>query len=199
MTRTLAPPVAPTAGAGGPGHPPAGLTWGVKRSLLQYIAGLPDGGHTTSGGAYVCETSFFTFPPERGADNTQECAELRFRGSLQLGGHAGMLQIIITDPRVVRSESGMVLTIADRTGGPGESERLAIADLEINDAYRTRHGLVLPLMTATLTSAGCEIFGGHYPPGEQLDPLFAFAPRVGGAAADWGADNLLEQSRMYSV
>ncbi|WP_265572855.1 HtaA domain-containing protein [Rhodococcus rhodochrous] len=69
MARTSGSAAAPVGAAAGPGHPPAGLTWGVKQSFLRYLAALPDGGHAVSGGAYVGEENFFTFPrpPDAGS------------------------------------------------------------------------------------------------------------------------------------
>jgi len=176
VTRTLASAAASIRTAAGPGHPPAGLTWGVKQSFLRYLAGLPDGGHAASGGAYLSENSFFTFPPHPDSEQTI-AGELRFRGAVHLSGHAGLLQVLIADPRLVLRETGALLTIANRIDAPDGSERIPLADLEINDSYSTRQGLVLPLISASLTTAGCDLFGGHYPPGESLDPIFVFAPQ----------------------
>ena len=175
MTRTLASAAASKQTAAGPGHPPAGLTWGIKQSFLRYLSGLPDGGHAASGGAYLSESSFFTFPPH--TDEQTVAGELRFRGAIHLSGHAGLLQILIADPRLILRDTGALLTVANRIDAPEGSERIPLAELEINDSYSTQQGLVLPLITAELTAAGCDLFGGHYPAGEPLDPIFVFAPQ----------------------
>ena len=43
--------------------PPPGLSWGVKRSFIDYIASLPDGSISATAGATVSGSSLFCFSP----------------------------------------------------------------------------------------------------------------------------------------
>lgn len=76
-------------------------------------------------------------------------------------------------------DNGALLTIANRIDSPDSSARIPLAELDIDDAYRTHRGIVLPLVAASLTTVGCALFGGHYSAGEPLDPVFVFAPHPG--------------------
>ncbi|WP_172653074.1 HtaA domain-containing protein [Rhodococcus opacus] len=154
-----------TAGGGPCALPRVGLTWGIKRSFIRYIATLPDGRHAMSEGAYLGETSYFTFPPVPSPDAPQV---VRFGGDVRLGGHGGMLDILIAEPWVEMTESGPILSVVDPTGWPDRSRRIPLAELHLREA---EHGLTARRYAATLTGAGSVIFDDHYPPGTELDTL----------------------------
>src|SRR5690606_41148339 len=84
------------------------LTWGIKRSFIRYIGSLPDTAHAAVDGAYLGETSFFTFPVDATAANTP--AVVRFRGSLRIRAHGGMLDVLIADPWIEHHSGGSVLS-----------------------------------------------------------------------------------------
>ena len=44
--------------------PPPGLSWGIKRSFIDYIGGLPDGSVSATAGATVSGSSLFCFSPD---------------------------------------------------------------------------------------------------------------------------------------
>src|SRR5512134_1772276 len=74
--------------------PPLGLSWGIKRSFVDYIASLPDGSVSATDGATVSGTSLFCFSPETSDyDVARGTGVLRFRGDVRLAGHHGMLLV----------------------------------------------------------------------------------------------------------
>ena len=152
-----------TAGVGPFVIPQVGLTWGIKRSFIRYIATLPDGRHSMSDGAYLGETSYFTFPPVPSPDVPQV---MRFGGVVRIGGHGGMLDLLIAEPWVEMTESGPILTVVDPTGPPDRTRRITLAQLHPQDS-----GLAERQYTATLADAGSAIFDHHYPAGTELDTV----------------------------
>jgi len=50
------------ADADPPALPPLGLTWGIKRSFVRYLSGLPDAQVSATDGAEIVEGSLFNFP-----------------------------------------------------------------------------------------------------------------------------------------
>jgi hypothetical protein len=145
--------------------PRVGLTWGIKRSFIRYIAALPDGRHAMSDCAYLGETSYFTFPPAPSPDAPQV---MRFGGTVRIGGHGGMLDILIAEPWVEMAESGPILSVVDPTVWPNRTRRIPLATLSLQESEQR---LTERQYAATLTEAGSAIFDDHYPPGAELDTV----------------------------
>lgn len=148
---------------------PAGLTWGIKRSFIRYIACLSDGSHTVSDGAYLSDTSFFTFPwrtPDVQPPPAKSACE--FRGTVRLGGHAGLLAVVIAEPAVEVLGERTLLTVLDPSGLASRGGRLPVADLTLveRDAGGTRLRY-----ECTLSPEGIVLFGDQYEVGQQLDDV----------------------------
>ncbi|XTR52439.1 HtaA domain-containing protein [Pseudarthrobacter sp. So.54] len=66
-------------------QPAMGLSWGIKRSFIDYITSLPDGAVSATDGATVSDCSLFSF--SHGAsdyDVARGAGVLRFRGDVRL-------------------------------------------------------------------------------------------------------------------
>ncbi|RYD32269.1 MAG: hypothetical protein EOP85_21900 [Verrucomicrobiaceae bacterium] len=150
-----------------PNFPRVGFTWGLKRSFIRYIAYLPDGNHVAEDGAYLNEATLFTYPYS--STSVSDAGELRFRGTVRIGGHGGLLGVLLSDPWVHLSGNQGVLSVIDPGKWPSRSHRVVLADLEVElqdvgEGSRL-HGL------ATLAESGVALFDGHYPRGTALDPV----------------------------
>ncbi|MDV8079569.1 HtaA domain-containing protein [Rhodococcus sp. IEGM 1370] len=150
--------------------PQVGLTWGIRRSFIRYISGLPDGAHATFDGAYLGDGSYFTFP---GADRTADRhSELAFCGIVRIAGHGGMLDVLIADPGIEHNSGDPVLTIVDPAHWPKRNHRLVLARLTpMDDAASTTGSSSERRWSAVLTEPGSAVFGGNYPSGTDLDPV----------------------------
>lgn len=171
-------------------HPmsPLGLTWGIKRSFIDYIGSLPDGSVSAADGAEVLESGLFCFAPDdaadtRGAEDPAYSAalaagSLRFRGDVRLGGHHGMLLVRLLDPWITFTGSTGVLSIS--TGGGSGRDRITVAFVRAAEPRELEGSLVWEHVEVVVSPEGSELFDGQYAAGQPLDPLII---RVPGSAA----------------
>ncbi|ALJ18879.1 HtaA domain-containing protein [Microbacterium sp. No. 7] len=132
----------------------APLRWGVKRSLVRYVAGVPDGLLRAFDGAVADDEQVFVFAADgSGADGVR-----RFRGSLEFTAHEGMLRIELSDPWVESDVEGALLTVFS----PMDDRRVAMARLTpAGDAA----------WTAELLPRGADVLGPQYFAGTAIDPV----------------------------
>jgi len=131
------------------------LVWGVKASLLDYVRGMPDGAVAVDGA--IESADGFTFPSAPGPDD----GILRFRGSVTLTGHSGMMRVVIADPWVaVDSRELSIADPDDKTGRLTFARFVALA----SDGEQT-----LRAQGTTLTADGSDLFFGPYREGTTLD------------------------------
>ncbi|MDO8209976.1 HtaA domain-containing protein [Conexibacter sp. CPCC 206217] len=201
------------------GEPPVSLAsghldWGVKQSFRTYIAGpIAHGSITVSDGVTTNPDGSFRFPLQSGSfDPVARTTVVQFDGRVHFSGHAGQLEMELTDPRVELTADGAQL-VADveskqldgaTIGYPG----VALADLDIGEASPTIGGSVLSPTTtwtalpATLTAPGAPAFAGFYTAGTTLDPVtFAYdGPGGKPALEQWTAPGVskYELSGTYS-
>jgi hypothetical protein len=157
----------------------------VKRSLVSYATSAP-GGQLLTTKDVKWEDGAFKFPlsvPSADGENGGEAGggeagsgeagggdreSYDFDGTVRFHGHFGMLVAELSALRIARGENGWTLSFADgetrveaftldgepeRTGKSGDTpERLAWENVSI-------------------TAAGSEVFGDHYPSGTLFDPL----------------------------
>lgn len=153
--------------------PPMGLTWGIKRSFVEYITDLPDGTVTVSAGAAVSGSGHFSFP-SAGSDYDVRTGTgvLRFRGDVRLAGHHGMLLFRLLDPWVEFSGGRGVLSI-----GTGAGQDRAELGFVQATAPREIGGFLIWEQADVLNSpAGAELFDGQYAAGQPMDPLSIRVP-----------------------
>lgn len=152
--------------------PPAGLTWGIKRSFISYISRLPDGAVTAQEGAAIVDGSFFRFEPDGGSlDPLTASGVIKFRGQVRLSGHYGMLSLFIADPWLEFAGGSAVLSIVDVDGWPDRSMRIPLLALPLARPVSDGGGLVLSETRALLSPEGAGIFNDQYQAGTEMDPV----------------------------
>ncbi|MFF3449387.1 HtaA domain-containing protein [Streptomyces sp. NPDC002667] len=155
------------------------LGWGVKHSFRAYVVdGAARGRITASGGAtQAAGNGALTFTDATGAyDTDADTLSASFEGAVNFKGHEE------------KGSYGLDLTLSDLgvelDGGSGEltadvdsrgrtSEDVVLAEPTTNTAGLTARDDVITLdaVTARLTKAGAEAFGGFYAEGTELDPV----------------------------
>jgi len=155
--------------------PPQGLTWGIKRSFMDYISGLPDGAVSAADGATVTASGEFCFAPAGSEyDPARGTGVLRFRGDVRVAGHHGMMFVRLLDPWVEFTAGHGVLSIS--TGDGGGKERADVGTLR-TAAPRNMDGfLVWEHVDVAVSEAGSELFDGQYAAGQAMDPLVIRVP-----------------------
>ncbi len=137
---------------GAPG--PRRLIWEVKPSLIAYLRAVPDGvisGPLTEAG--------FAF--DASCDDT---GEILSHGRIRLTAHAGELDIVIGDLRVVHDgQTGALSALT----APDSEERRDIARLGPVD----HHGEAATIADVALTHDGAALFQGNYAPYTRMAPL----------------------------
>ncbi len=151
--------------------PPLGLSWGVKRSFIDYIASLPDGSVSATSGAAKADDSLFCFGPGSGDyDVARGTGVLRFRGDVRLAGHHGMLLVRLLDPWITFTGGSGVLSIS--TGDGGGQDRATIGFLSPARPRQSDGYLVWDHVDVVISPEGSELFDGQYAAGQPMDPLF---------------------------
>ncbi len=162
----ILPPTAPTPTAGS-------LRWGVKASFLSYVTGPIAGGSISTTGVSG-GLGGFVFPQAGEATMSGGTGTVSYSGSVRFTGHAGALDLRLSEPRV-RIDSATSGTLLLRVnGGPST----AFATLALGSANRTTDAtgaIRYASVPATLTAAGSAAFSFEgstfYPAGTALDPV----------------------------
>ncbi|TQL55692.1 Htaa protein [Subtercola boreus] len=154
----------------------ARLEWAVKASFVAYVEALPDGKVETFGGAARAADGRFLFAAAGGTEG-----DLAFTGTLRFSGHHGVLDVLLSDPRIETVGGLAALTIAVgaervhiatighlEAGTPGtgihSSEGAAARADTLTAATLTGTGV-------TATDDGAHLLGGVYSAGTPLDDL----------------------------
>ncbi|WP_024367173.1 HtaA domain-containing protein [Arthrobacter sp. TB 26] len=149
--------------------PALGLSWGIKRSFIEYINSLPDGSVSATDGATVAEPSLFRFSPESSDyDVERGTGVLRFRGDVRLAGHHGMLLVRLLDPWITFTAGSGVLSISTGDG----QDRTAVGFLTPSKARAADGSLVWEHVDVVISPEGSDLFDGQYAAGQPMDPLF---------------------------
>ncbi|WP_210634277.1 HtaA domain-containing protein [Streptomyces sp. GESEQ-13] len=155
------------------------LDWGVKQSFRTYVTGpVAKGTITASDGATQASgNGAFTFSDATGAYDTEAgTLKAAFKGAVTFKGHeydgAYSLDLTFSDLRVNLTQGRGTLS-ADVDDLGTTTQDVVLADLSAPSAALTAQDDVITLdgVTATLTEAGAEAFGGFYAAGAELDPV----------------------------
>lgn len=130
--------------------------WGIKESYLGYVGMLPDARIEISRGAVRAEDGAFEFPLDAGAAGPD--AVRRFRGSVVITGHDGLMHVELADPWVELDDEVVRISTSHR----GERVTVATATPPSGDATRWTG----PSGTR-LTEAGSTWLGSAYGEGEE--------------------------------
>jgi hypothetical protein len=151
---------------------PPGLSWGIKRSFIDYINGLPDASVSAVNGATVDTAGLFRFAPGTSDyDAVRGTGILRFRGDVRLSGHHGMMFVRLLDPWIAFTGGRGILSIS--TGDDVGQDRAAVAVLRAGAPSQAADGsLIWAEVQVAITDEGSELFDGQYAAGQPMDPLF---------------------------
>ncbi|MFJ8002848.1 HtaA domain-containing protein [Streptomyces fagopyri] len=174
------PSASPSQGAPTQGEIADGtLGWGVKQSFRAYVVdGAAHGTITATGGATQAGgNGVFTFPDATGTYDTDAGAlSAAFEGAVNFKGHESDgtygLDLTLSDLRAkLDGGSGELTADVDSLGE--KSDDVVLAELKAASGVLSVKDNVITLddVTATLTEAGAEAFGGFYTAGMELDPV----------------------------
>jgi hypothetical protein len=168
-----------------PEQPPGpSLTWSIKRSLLRYIASMPDGRCSVTDGADVEQaegTNRFCYEFDSLATETGDLVA-KYRGDVRFSGHHGMLFIRLADPEVVigADRRGTLSVPAEATASAARINLVRFV-LE-NSGHQPGPGLEAYQATSVrLTAEGADVFGGVYGDAEPFDDFNLTLPSTGHA------------------
>ncbi|MEV0171079.1 HtaA domain-containing protein [Streptomyces sp. NPDC050803] len=155
------------------------LGWGVKESFRTYVVdGVAKGEITASAGASQADgNGAFTFVDATGAyDTDADTLSAAFDGAVNFRGHKEGdeygLDLTLAGLEVTLDGGSGELT-ADVTSLGETSKDVVLADLDADTSELAAKNDVITVddITATLTEAGAEAFGGFYTAGTELDPV----------------------------
>ena len=150
------------------------LTWGIKQSFREYVAGpIAKGTITTSG--VGASAGIFTFGQAAGGnyDRATGVGTSAYSGSVRFSGHAGLLDVSIANP-VVRVDSPTQGTLLVSVNG---GAAMPFASLNLAAASRSTPNNTVSYsgVPAVLTAQGASVFAlngsGFYEAGTPLDSL----------------------------
>ena len=163
------------------------LSWGVKQSFRDYVSGpIAKGAITTSG--VGSSGGSFVFGQAAGGsfDRASGVGTSNYSGSVRFSGHAGLLDVSLSNP-VVRIDSATVGTLLVSVNG-GSSTPFATLDLSAASRSTPDNTVSYSGVPAKLTAQGASVFAlngsGFYSVGEPLDAVsFVIgAPRAASSA-----------------
>jgi hypothetical protein len=157
----------------------AGLTWGVKRSFVAYLARTPMSRVSIGNGAGVTPDTEFWFPLADASRFDVERGEgvLEFSGSVRFVGHGGLLHVLLDRPRIEATADSAILTFTEyRTEAPG-SRRMTVAWLTWPAPHDDAGDWRWAHVPTVLAPTGVELFNDVYPVGEVLGSIEVRIPR----------------------
>ncbi|KQP78780.1 hypothetical protein ASF37_09730 [Aeromicrobium sp. Leaf289] len=174
-------------GAGGGVDAPrtsGSLRWGVKAAFRSYVTGpIANGRVSVSRGASASGGSYRFFQKSTAASGADARGATRYGGTVRFTGHAGALDLSVTDPTVT-VRAGRVGTLSAVMAG----RRIDVGSVDLARASRTTKAGAVTYSGAPvrLTAAGARAFQGFYSAGEAMDPVTFTIGSDGGAASGGG-------------
>ncbi|MBO0608359.1 HtaA domain-containing protein [Myceligenerans salitolerans] len=149
------------------------LDWGIKPSLLMYVAGAPGGRLAVDPEVGGEGASFwFRLDVERsaalpGGGTTPDARAFAFGGSVAFFGHFGSFVGEIGDPEV-RADEGdsWTMSVLDRESGVRTDAFRLVGEPEGADG-----GRLLRWTQVEVSEAGAGLWGGNYPAGTRFEPV----------------------------
>ncbi|MFJ9314838.1 HtaA domain-containing protein [Pimelobacter simplex] len=164
------------------------LTWGVKKSFRDYLAGpIAHGTVSLDGGVTQNADGTFAFPVTGGwSDPAAGTAEVRMGGTVRFTGHDGpptcavehspCLALRISDP-VLRVDGDRGVLVADVESKDETTHQVVaypaveLASFDAGDWTTGKDRVTARALPATLTASGAAAFAGFYAAGAELDPI----------------------------
>jgi Htaa protein len=173
------------AAASAQGPPPITLTggyadWGLKQSFRSYIKGpIAHGSFTASDGATVNADETFRFTLVSGSyDLAQHAVVSQFDGTVHFLGHNGLLDLTISDPKIVTTGDTGKLYLDARskslaTGAFEDFDDVEFAALDLTGSAVVPSGTQISIapIASKLTGGGAAAFAGFYAADTVLDPV----------------------------
>ncbi|MDA0180359.1 HtaA domain-containing protein [Solirubrobacter phytolaccae] len=159
----------------------AGADWGVKASFRSYAVGpIAHGAIAVEDGASVNPDGTYHFPIKGGAyDPLTGATVVQLSGAVHFTGHAGQLDLKISDPRVEVTADGSSLyaNVASKTSLEAteitQFPNVRVSDIDLTDKTPAIADgkTAWPALPQALTAAGAPAFAGFYTSGTALDPV----------------------------
>lgn len=160
------------------------LTWGVKSSFRNYIAGpIANGSVTTSGHASQSGSGAYVFP-QRSTNATPPSAKgtTSYRGQITFRGHrhgsSYELDMSMRNPRVVMtSPTRGKLVVDSKPTGAKSFSAVTVSTLDLSRGSRSvsKGSVSYSGVPVTLSSSGARLFSWEgrsmYPAGTAMDPV----------------------------
>lgn len=166
------------SGSGSGSSTSSRLTWGVKESFRSYVTGpIADGRVTVANHARVAN-GVYVFPQRSTtADPPSARGTTRYRGSVRFTGHDGVLDLTMSNPRVVVGSGDAARFVVDVRSGGGSTRSVTVANLDLGKGSRrtTSGSVTYSGVPVRLSSSGASLFryngSSFYPVGTVMDPL----------------------------
>ncbi|WP_300268116.1 HtaA domain-containing protein, partial [Microbacterium sp.] len=165
----------------------ATLEWGLKESFRNYISGPIAHGEISLDGTARSDSGEFIWSNGSGTyDVASNAGEVSYSGSVHFTGHAGALDMTISNPRVavtgLMSATLYVDVVAAGYNGTEDVNEtgVAFATLTLPAGVEASDGesITWSGATAVLTEDGARGFAGFYSAGTALDPVTFTFPLV---------------------
>lgn len=155
--------------------------WGVKETWRTYLEGrIANGGWKNPGAEYNGSAFVFSPAQEGGGLDHAGRGTLRFDGELQFEGHAGALDMTLSDFAVNVKGSRAEIQVdyvtykSDMSYGAGKGEKITgndvvIAEIELENTFRSGSSTLDLAGETTLTEDGAGLFQA-YNAKDELDP-----------------------------
>lgn len=177
------------AGSGARSATSGYLDWGVKSSFRQYITGGIANGSVSTGGVSQNGDGSFRFPLTGGSYNpTTGRGVLNFGGSVRFTGHAGALDMTVSNPQLqFTGGSTLYASISSKSlsSGAVQSFNGAMGNVSGGPSL-SGDTLQFGGLSVSLTGEAAPGFGGFYSAGADLDAVSGQAT-LGAAAAGGGS------------
>nr|WP_296773453.1 HtaA domain-containing protein [Rhodococcus sp. (in: high G+C Gram-positive bacteria)] len=159
--------------------PSPSLSWGIKRSFIDYIFRMPDGHGSVTDGATLSKTEEFVYEWAESARADDGGTVWKFRGDVRLSGHHGLLYVRIADPWLSLRDNRATVSIADPFDEDGIRIDIATADLGSRDVSGVDSGVgaVWAADPVLLSAEATGLFNDVYREGEEFDPMLVRLPR----------------------
>lgn len=148
-----------------------GFAWALKRSFVEYVAGMRDGRMSLEGDAALTSTREFYFPYLSSVGTPGGNLVVRFNGGIVFTAHHGLLSVAIRNPSVRVEGTRGTITIDSSDGA------VVLAELEEISLRHDGDVAMFSSTRVTLASPSVELFGSTYPASEPLAPLTFRVPR----------------------
>ncbi|WP_345568039.1 HtaA domain-containing protein [Streptomyces plumbiresistens] len=150
------------------------LRWAIKRSFVDYVFRMPDGGGWVTDGATATEDNELVYEWVRSEATADGGFLWAFRGDVRFSGHAGLLFVRVADPWLSVLGDQATLSVVDPISEDGG--RLDLVTVQLAPVETSGDGTTWAGDPVSLTAAGVGLFNDVYVEGELFAPLMVHLP-----------------------